>query len=373
MKINPFSLERYFAKYEFTVPYQLSCSDAEPLSLKELLAMADEETRSLWDDLLLGYTESRGHPLLLSEIANLYEGISPDSIVEIIPEEGIFIAMNVLLKPKDHIITTFPGYQSLYEIASSIGCQVSKWVPDIEQGIHFSLKELKQLIRKNTKLIVINFPHNPTGALISQTELEELISLADEKGIWVFSDEMYRFTEQNQADQLPSVCEKYPRSISLSGLSKSFSLPGLRVGWLVSADLSMIEKISVLKDYTTICGAAPSEILAIIALRARDEILARNKIIISKNLAILELFFEKHKSIFSWHRPIGSTVCFPKLLLDVSIDHFCDLLMEKEGVMLLPASALGFPGNYFRLGFGRKNMPEVLTKLSGFLDKTGYN
>ncbi|MDO9546824.1 MAG: hypothetical protein Q7J07_08785 [Pelolinea sp.] len=110
MKINPFTLERYFTKYEFSAPYLLSCSDVEPLTLKELLAMADEETRMLWENLSLGYTDSQGHPLLLEEISNLYTGISPDSIVEVAPEEGIFIAMNVLLEPQDHVITTFPGY-----------------------------------------------------------------------------------------------------------------------------------------------------------------------------------------------------------------------------------------------------------------------
>lgn len=373
MKINPFTLERYFAKYEFSVPHQLSCSDAEPLSLKEVLAMADQETHALWQNLSLGYTDSQGHPLLLKEIANLYKDISPDSIVEIVPEEGIFIAMNVLLEPGDHIITTFPGYQSLFEIAVSIGCQVSKWMPDLEHGCRFSLQDLKHLIRENTKLIVINFPHNPTGALLSRTELEELIDVANDKGIQIFSDEMYRFTEQNQADRLPSVCELYPKGISLFGLSKSFSLPGLRVGWLVSPNLYVIEKIKTFKDYTTICGSAPGEILAIIALRARDGILARNQSIISKNLEILDSFFEEHKSIFSWHRPIGGTVCFPKLLLDVSIDHFCELLMEKKGVMLLPASVIGFPGNHFRIGFGRKNMYEVIEKLVDFLTEMGYS
>ena len=372
MKINSFTLERYSAKYEFTAPFLLSCSDAEPLTLKELIEMSDEETYSLWQNLSLGYTESQGHPLLLKEIAVLYKDISPDSIVEIVPEEGIFITMNVLLEPEDHIITTFPGYQSLFEIAASIGCQVSRWIPDLEHGYKFSLQDLKHLIHENTKLIVINFPHNPTGALLSRAELEELIEVANNKGIQIFSDEMYRFTEQNQTDRLPSVCELYPKGISLFGLSKSFSLPGLRVGWLLSSDNSVIEKIKTFKDYTTICASAPSEILAIIALRSKETILERNRAIISNNLEILDGFFKEYKSIFSWHRPIGGTVCFPKLLLDVSIDHFCELLMEKKGVMLLPSSVVGFQSNHFRIGFGRKNMSVALERLVDFLAEMGY-
>ena len=206
MKIKPFALERYFAKHEFSSPYLLSCSDAEPLALKELLDMADKETHALWENLSLGYTDSQGHPLLLQEIAKLYEGgITPQHIVEIVPEEGIFIAMNVLLEPEDHVITTFPGYQSLFEIAASIGCQISKWQPDFTCGLRFSVNELKRLVRENTKLIVINFPHNPTGALPSRAELQEIVALAKENNIHIFSDEMYRFTELTTTDRLPSV------------------------------------------------------------------------------------------------------------------------------------------------------------------------
>ncbi len=372
MKIKPFALERYFAKHEFSVPYLLSCSDAEPLTQKELLGMADEEARSLWENLSLGYTESQGHPLLLHEIAELYEGITPQHIVEIVPEEGIFITMNVLLELEDHVITTFPGYQSLFEIASSIGCQVSKWQPDFTHGLIFSVNDLKQLILENTKLIVINFPHNPTGALLSRAELQEVIALAKEKGIRVFSDEMYRFTELTRADRLPSVCELYPNGISLFGLSKSFSLPGLRVGWLISRDLNLIEDIKSYKDYTTICGSAPSEILAIIALRAKEAILARNRTIISHNLQILDQFFKEYDAVFTWHKPHGGTVGFPKLLLDIPVDQFCRQLLEKKRVMLLPASVIGSQKNHFRIGFGRRDMPEVLGKLAEFLNEMGY-
>ena len=373
MKITPFELERYFAQHEFSSPFLLSCSDAEPLQMKELLQMADQESRLLWENLTLGYTESQGHSLLLREIAKQFDGISSKSIVEIIPEEGIFIAMNVLLEAGDHVITTFPGYQSLFEIAISIGCQVDKWLPELEDENKFSLDGLKALIRNNTRLIVINFPHNPTGALLDHAEMEELIEIAKNKGIHIFSDEMYRYTEQNQADRLPAVCEIYSKGISLSGLSKSFSLPGLRVGWLASSDEVIIDKIKIFKDYTTICGSAPSEILALIALRAKDTILARNQSIISRNLKILSDFFEENKSTFSWHRPIAGTTCFPKLLLDISIDKFSKLLMEKKGVMILPASVIGFPSNNFRIGFGRENMPDVLEKVTNFLAEMRFS
>ena len=340
--------------------------------MQELLSMADDESRALWDTLSLAYTDSQGHPKLLEEIAELYKFVSKESIVEIVPEEGIFIAMNTLLEPGDHIITTFPGYQSLFEIAASIGCTISKWMPNLEHDNAFSVQELKGLVHENTKLLVINFPHNPTGALITQTEFNEIVSFAAEKGIRIFSDEMYRFTELDPADRLSSICEMNQKSISLFGLSKSFSLPGLRVGWLASQDQQLIENIKKFKDYTTICGSAPSEILAIIALRSRERILTRTHTIIFNNLTILEDFFRQYTSVFSWVKPKGGTICFPKLLLDMTIDDFCDSLLKKKGVMLLPSSVLGYPSNHFRVGFGRKNMPDVLEKLEDFIIKMGY-
>ena len=137
MKISTFDLERYFAKYEFSARYLLSCSDCEPLLMSELLQMADRETRQLWENLKLGYTETYGHPLLRKTIAEIYQGTNPENVLGVVPEEGIFLVMNALLEPGDHVICTFPGYQSLYEIARSIGCKVSAWEPDERQGMEF--------------------------------------------------------------------------------------------------------------------------------------------------------------------------------------------------------------------------------------------
>ena len=215
MKIPPFKLERYFAKYEFSAPYLLSCSDCEPLTLNELLSMSDDQSLRLWEDLWLGYTESQGHPTLREEIAHLYDHIAPSNVLVVTPEEGIFIVTNVILNQGDHVISTFPGYQSLYEVARSIGCQVSQWMPQKQQGWVFDLDALKSEIRSNTKLIIINFPHHPTGATISQKEFHGLLALAEERGILVFSDEMYRFLEYQDVDRLESASDLDENVIAL--------------------------------------------------------------------------------------------------------------------------------------------------------------
>lgn len=367
MKIKPFALERYFARYEFSAPYLLSCSDAEPLTLAELLNLANPQAKHLWENLSLGYTDSQGHPLLLEEIAGIYNGISPEQIVEVIPEEGIFIAMNVLLEAGDHVVVTHPGYQSLSEIARSIGCEVSWWEPNMANDMSFSIADLANLIKPSTKLIVINFPHNPTGALITHTEQQNLIDLASRNNICVFSDEMYRYSEVYPDDRLPAIIEKYEKGVSLCGLSKSFSLPGLRTGWLASHDNTFIESVKTFKDYTSICGSAPSEILALIALQAKDKILARNKVIFNHNLSILEEFFETHENFFRWVKPKGGTIIFPELLLEISADTFCQTLLHKKGIMLLSASIIGYAGNHVRIGFGRRNMPVALNHLTDYL------
>jgi aspartate/methionine/tyrosine aminotransferase len=369
MKIKPFELERYFAKYEFTTPYLLSPSDCEPLSLQELLTMGDEDSLKKWENLSLAYTESQGHLALREEIAKLYADLQPNDFLVVAPEEGIFIAMNVLLEKGDHAIATFPGYQSLYEIASSLGCEVSKWMPNAEEGWKFNIEELRSLVQENTKLIVINFPHNPTGAMVSKEDFEQILQIAKEKSIFVFSDEMYRFLEYDEADRLPSASELYENAVSLFGVSKSFALPGLRMGWLATKNSNLLSEFLRFKDYTTICPSAPSEILALMALRAKDKILERNLDIIKNNLYVLDEFFNRYSDLLDWVRPKAGTIAFPKLKGSQSIADFCLDLVEKKGVMLLPATVYSYEGNNFRVGFGRKNTSEALTKLEEYIQE----
>lgn len=370
MKIQPFQLERYFAQYEFSAPYLLSPSDCEPLTLAELLSLADPETRRLWEDLWLGYTESRGLPGLRAEAAALYQHITPDDLLILTPEEGIFIAMNVLLRPGDHVVATFPGYQSLYQIAESLGCRVSRWLPREENGQQtFALEDLEALLRADTRLLVFNFPHNPTGALPVQEEYRRLLALAESRGACVFSDEMYRFLEYDPSGRLPSACDLYPNAVSLFGVSKSFALPGLRIGWLATQNKTLMEQLAHFKDYTTICSSAPGEVLALIALRARERILRRNLDIIHANLDVLDAFFARHSQVFRWTRPNAGTIAFPVYRGPEGIDAFCGGLVARKGVMLVPASVFDYPGQNFRLGFGRRNLPEALEKLEEYLNE----
>ena len=369
MKIPPFEIERYFAKYEFTAKYLLSSSDCESFSLPEVLEMANAETKRLWDQLVLGYTETLGHPVLRQAIAEIYNGIQMEDIVVVVPEEGIFLLMNAILEPGDHVVCSFPAYQSLYEVARSIGCEVSKWEPNENKGWQFDVQHFEEKLKDNTKLVVVNFPHNPTGYVPPSEDYKALIDLVRQRNIHLMSDEMYRFLEVDDSATLPAGCELYDRAISLSGLSKTFGLPGLRIGWIVSRDHDVLAKVSQLKDYTTICNSAPSEILAIMGLQNRDNIIAVQRARVQKNLKILDQFFSEYADCFSWNRPIGSSVCFPRSLISEDTFAFCEELVKETGIMLLPSRMFMFGDNHVRVGYGRENLPDVINRFADYLNK----
>jgi aspartate/methionine/tyrosine aminotransferase len=369
MKIKPFELERYFAKYEFSVKYLLSSSDCDGMKMTELLELADPETKRLWENLTLGYTESQGLPLLRNEIAKLYQGVAADDVLVAAPEECIFLAMNALLEEGDNIICTYPGYQSLYEIAQSLGCSVTKWQPDEDVNWQFDPDFLRKSITPKTKLIIVNFPHNPTGSLPYKAMFDEIVAIAKEKNICLFSDEMYRFLEYNAEDRLPSAVEIYDNAISLFGMSKTFGLAGLRIGWLATKNKALYKKMATLKDYTTICSPAPSEILALIGLRAKETIIADNLTKIERNLGVLEQFLARHPDTFSWVKPKAGTICFPKLLLGMDATDFCERVVEDAKLMVLPSSVYGYDDKHIRIGFGRDNMPEALDVLEKWLNR----
>jgi aspartate/methionine/tyrosine aminotransferase len=369
MQIKPFKLERYFAQYEFNVKYLLSPSDCESLSMNELLQMASPESLALWQSLKLGYTESQGHPLLREAVAGLYEHVPPGNILIAAPEEAIFITMQTLLKPGDQVVAVSPAYQSLHEIARSIGCEVTKWSlqPGMDKRWHADLDQLEESLTGRTRLLVINFPHNPTGHTLTRAELDSVIGLARRHNLYLFSDEMYRLLEYEPSTQLPAACDLYEKGLSLSGLSKSFALPGLRLGWLAVQESGLIERWLAFKDYTTICNSAPGEILGLIALQNKERILHRNLDILRENLQAARAFFETYAQYFAWLPPRAASVAFPKWLGPGSVEQFCQQLLETQGVMIVPGNLFDFPGNHFRVGLGRKNLSQALEMVAKYL------
>nr|WP_236673691.1 aminotransferase class I/II-fold pyridoxal phosphate-dependent enzyme [Comamonas sp. JC664] len=339
--------------------------------MQDLLALAGPDARARWDGLTLGYTESTGLPALREEIAALYPGLAPDQVLTFAgAEEALFVLVNVLLGAGDHAVVTWPGYQSLHEVARATGADVTLLRLREEDGWALDLDALRRALRPETRLLVVNFPHNPTGALLDRATFDALCELSRERGIHVLSDEVYRLLEYDARDTLPPVASQAPQGISLGVMSKAFGLAGLRVGWLACRDTDLLRRCAAYKDYTTICNSAPSEVLSLIALRAKAQVLARSRALLAENLALLDAFFARHTDTFRWVRPRAGSVAFPKLLRETPVAHFTEALREREGVLLLPGDVYDFPGNHFRMGLGRSNLPEALARLERFVADT---
>ena len=368
MTYPPFEIEQFFRQYEFSSPYMLSASDCEPLTLPELLGCASPERRRQFDNLWLGYTESQGHPELLSAIAAMHEGIQARHVLEVVPEEGIFLAMNALLRADDHVVCMYPAFQSLYEIARTKGCKLSYWKPRrTNDGWHFDVDQLESLLRPDTRMLIINFPHNPTGYLPPQADFARIVDLASERGLLLFSDEIYRFTEHDPAARLPSACELYERAIVLGGLSKCFGLPGLRTGWLITRDETLLSACQELKSYTTICASAPGEILSIIALENWQALTVRAVEIVRNNVGAARQFFARYPQLFEVDYPRCGTVSLAELRADMPVSEFSAAAVREQGLMILPGNIMQFNGNYFRLGFGRRALPHAFEPLEQFI------
>ncbi len=368
MRIADFALERFFARWEFAVRHLLCASDVEGWRMADLLALADEETADLWANLRLGYTEAPGHPLLRAEIAALYDTLDADDVLVFAgAEEAIFCLSNVLLGEGEHAVVAWPGYQSLYEVGRAAGADVT--LHDLREADGWALDPARLIasLHDNTRLVVVNAPHNPTGMLPTAAEWAALTGELARRGIHLLSDEVYRFLEQDEGDRLTAGADTFERGVSLGVLSKSFALAGLRIGWLATRDRDLLARCAAFKDYTTICSSAPAEILALIGLRARETVLARSRRIVGDNLALLDRFFAANAGRMEWVRPRGGSIGFPRLLDAEPIDAFAARLVEAEGVLLLPGSQFGFEGNHFRIGFGREDLPAALAGLERFL------
>jgi aspartate/methionine/tyrosine aminotransferase len=369
MRLPDFELERYFARWEFRVRHLLCASDVEGLALSELVAMMDGETLALWERLTLGYTEAAGHPLLRREIASLYDTVNEEQVlVHAGAQEAIFAFASVALGPGDHVVVLRPAYQSLYEVARGAGAAVESLPLELDPvaGWRLDLERLRRALRPDTRALVVNFPHNPTGYLPTEDEWREIVVLAAERGAWLLSDEVYRGLEHGDAAPLTPAADLYERAVSLGVLSKSFALAGLRIGWVTTHDAELLGRLAAYKDYLTICASAPSEVLAIGALRARHAVLERSRSIVRGNLGLLEAFFVRHAERFEWLPPQGGSTAFPRLRAGGPVERFVEDLLQREGVLLLPGTLFHHPGDHFRVGYGRRDLPAALERLEAF-------
>lgn len=357
--MKPFKLERYFAKYEFNAKYLLSSSDCDGFSMDYVLKCAQPEELLLWQDLTLGYTDSLGHPLLRQAISRHYNTIKSEHVFVLSPGEANYMLMHLHLKKGDHVVCMKPAYQSLYEITRSMGCKLSFWEPDSTH--RFNVDDLSKLVTEKTKMIIVNFPHNPTGYYPSKEELSRIISIAARYNTFLFADEMYHKLVHHLKDLNDSICDLYDNCLSLWGSAKSFGLAGLRIGWVTSHNTQLLNKMQHFKDYLSICTSAPSEILAMIALNNSEQFIEVNLEKIRSNKLIFAEFAHRHPQLFDHYiEPQAGSTAFVKLNLNVPTLEYTERLVKETGIMLVPAEMFEYGSQHVRIGFGRENMAETL-------------
>ena len=352
MNIAPFETEHFYAKYEFNTPFQLCNSDCETVTLQELLEMADMSLEQM-GGLALGYTESQGNPHLREQLAAGYNGPQPDDFMILgTPVEGIYLTARALLEPSDEVIVLTPAYDALINMFEHVvGPEnVKKWSFRPEPGRwELDLAELERLISPKTKLVVVNFPHNPTGYLPTPAWQQALIELIEEKNLWLFCDEMYYGLVHSGSEPIPSAADLSKRAIVLSGLSKTYGLPGLRTGWLVVQDEALRHNLMNWKFYTSICPPAPSEFLATAAWRVRDQLRDRSIAQIEKNLALATAFFQRWPDLFTWRSPLAGSTALVEMHVP-SVTTFGAELAEKAGVLIHPGTTLGSDDHHYAHG-----------------------
>ncbi len=369
MEITPFATEHFYAKYEFNTPYQLCNSDCETITVDELLQMAGVPIEK-FGHLSLGYTESSGNPQLRESIAIAYQGINVDEVIMLgTPVEGIYLVARAALNPGDEVIVLTPAYDALINMFEHvIGSGNTKRWEFVPGELHWELNfdQLTPLISPKTKMIVVNFPHNPTGYLPTQEQLDQLVDIVEQNNLILFCDEMYFGLFHSGTPAIKSAAELTNRAIVLSGLSKTYGLPGLRTGWLIVHDEELRENIVNWKFYTSICPPAPSEFLAMAAWKVRHQLRKRSISQIEHNLQIVEEFFQRWPELFTWRRPTAGSTALVGMHVP-SVTKFATQLAEQAGILIQPAVTLGCDDQHTRMGFGRRAFGEALEKFEDYL------
>jgi aspartate/methionine/tyrosine aminotransferase len=345
-------------RHETNVKYDIAESGILPLSMNDLLDFEPVGKRAATLERLiclpLGYSEARGTETLRSQLAATYaRGDADHILVTTGAIEANFLLFNQLLEKGDHVIAPYPAYQQLYSVPRAIGCDVSLWHVGPDTGYKYDLRALERLLTPRTKVIVVNTPHNPTGAMMSPEDARRVYEMAASVGATVIGDEAYRWLAVPDGDPFaPPMFDLGERGISVGTLSKPFGLPGLRIGWIAGPP-DLIRACWGLRDYITLSPGKLNDALAQLAMSHREEIVERNRKIITANLATAARWMGERTGIVSWTPPRGGLLALIKYDLPVASLELADTLAIDYSVMLAPGSAFGYE-HHLRLGIGQR-------------------
>ncbi len=364
--IKPFAVERWFAKYEFTTEINVAESCIKPLTFAEVCSIAGVDPASVFGDEPLGYVDGAGSPHVRALVSGAYPHSGPEEVL--ITQGAIeanFVLHCALVEPGDVVICQFPAYQQLYEVARSRGAEVRFWRLKPENDFVPAIDDLKALATGRVKLIILNNPHNPTGAVLDEGGLREVIKIADSCAAMVHVDEVYHGIFYREPVMSARAID--PRVCVTSGMSKVYGLSGIRLGW-VSAPRNVIEACAVVRDYTSICPSCLSESVSSVVLSRRDAFLARSSSLARQNLEIVAGWMARNRDLLSWAPPRGGVVGFPRYVAPWASERLCARLAEDHGVLLIPGACFEMESR-FRLGFGydTEKLRTGLSRLESFL------
>ena len=359
MKLEPFKVEKWMNEYEQYSKYDLGNTTVQNLSLDELFDLSNVDKTAFLNNLCAqkqGYGNITGNPDLKNGISKLYETVTPDGIIPTIGGAGAnHLVFYSLVEPSDSVVSIIPTYQQLYSIPESFGAEVKLLKLKKENNFLPDIDELKALVSSNTKLICINNPNNPTGALMPAKMLEQIVQVAQSVNAFVLSDEVYRGLNLTE-EKTPSVADIYEKGISVCSMSKIFSLAGLRLGWVASKNKKIIENCLSHREYNMISCSITDESLAALALKNADKIIARNKKIIKECLEILDNWV-KNEPDFNYVKPMAGTTALLYYDFDMKSKELCDRLAKEAGVFLTPGFCFE-EERCFRVGYCKS--PQVL-------------
>jgi aspartate/methionine/tyrosine aminotransferase len=365
MNLPPFPLVEWFSVAEGRFDISLSHSDCEPLSVFDLLG---ENELAEFADFCLGYGTFSGLDELRRGVASQYETIEPDDVLVCGgASEAIYTFMRTTLNPGDQVVVQTPLFNTLHAIARSIGCEVTEWRPTNETTCEYDVSALAGLCGECTKLVVFNFPHNPTGQTVSEEELRAIVETARRSDAFVFSDEQFRLLEMPGISPLPAACDLYEKAVSVASVSKTHGLGGLRIGWLATRCRRIIEAARQYRFYTTEMTNTPCQHLASRALGRGDDILRRNRSRIAANVERLCLFAEQQHGKLVFHRPKAGTMAVVEQRTPLASTELCNRLLDAERVFLVPGGVIGMSDRLLRFGLGRDDFAEGLARFEDFL------
>jgi aspartate/methionine/tyrosine aminotransferase len=372
-----FRLETWFSQWEFASAHSFTASDAETLSVGELLSLSGLSIDTL-TSLDLGYRPTYGSDHLRAAVAATYDVVqAPDVLTFAGAQEALFWVLSAVLRDGGHAVVTVPNYQSLETIPQHSDASVSglplwsgsgadvRWTLDLDR--------LEALLRPDTRLVAVNFPNNPTGFVPDRDTYRRLAQMCHVRGIVLVADEVYRGIEVDSAMTLPHAADLSPTAVSVNVMSKSYGLPGLRVGWVATQDRALISRLERLKHYTSICNPGVTEHLAVAALGIGNQIHDRNRAIVAANISAVRDFCADYPDLLAFEAPMGGCVSFPRFLGQEGSDTFARRTVEEAGILTLPSSIyrsnLGdVPSDRLRIGFGRTSLPTTIAALREYLE-----